>query len=582
MTQLLGLYHSPRPRALQGFYDAPYVMMGRHVLCGRGHASDGGICALAVGWARNTDALRRSIRESGVTLGPDAGLSALLLHAYRLWGERFAEKIEGPVRCAVIDQNKNLLLLSTDRMGEAGPLFYAEKDGMVAFAGHPAPLLEAPGVSRIVDADGWREIFGLGPARTPGKTPFRDILQLPAGHQLIADGSGVRIRQYFALHAAPHEDSTEETVERVRELTVQAVSDAARFHPASMLSGGLDSTVLTALLAEKSPLPLRTFSVDYDGNDRHFTGGSYQPEQDAPYAEKAVRLVGSSHTRVVLRIESLVDALDDAVAARGFPGMADVDSSLLLFSRQIAGEAKYVVSGECGDEVFGGYPWFNREELIERDCFPWSGSIALREQVLAPGLRQTLQLRDYAGDRWREAMARQETLPGEDARPARLRRLQGVCFEYFMTNLQERAAAMGSAAGLTVLTPYCDDRLAQYVVNVPWPLKRLGGQEKGLLRTAMRHILPDELLWRKKSPYPKTYHPLYTQLIVETLRGILADESSPILQVVDREAVLQLASGSLSPLETPWFGQLMSGPQMLAYLIQVNQWMLRYRVEVAL
>ena len=164
----------------------------------------------------------------------------------------------------------------------------------------------------------------------------------------------MRIRRYFSLHARPHEDGVEETIDRVRSLTVQVVSDAARFHPAAMLSGGLDSTVLTALLARQSDLPLRTFSVDYDGNDRHFSGGSYQPEQDAPYAERAAKLLGSKHTRVILPIESLVDALDDAAAARGFPGMADVDSSLLLFSRRIAGEARYVVSGECGDEVFGG------------------------------------------------------------------------------------------------------------------------------------------------------------------------------------------------------------------------------------
>lgn len=141
---------------------------------------------------------------------------------------------------------------------------------------------------------------------------------------------------------------------------------------------------------------------------------------------------------------------------------------------------------------------------------------------------------------------------------------------------------MGGAAGLTVLTPYCDDRLVQYVYNVPWAVKALGGQEKGLLRTAMQHLLPEELLWRKKSPYPKTYHPLYTQLVQETMKSILSESSAPILQLVDRAAIERLMAGPLSPTETPWFGQLMTGPQMLAYLIQINQWMLRYRVEVEL
>lgn len=582
MAQFLGSFLSNKPRALQGFYDSPYLMAGRHALCGKSHASDEGAAALAVGWVRNGESLRRELRAGGRLLCADSSVSSLLLHAYRLWGEECIEKFEGPVILIVIDHERNRLLLSTDRMGEAGPVFYAAQGESVYFAGHPAPLLEAPGVSRTVDADGWREIFGLGPARTPGRTPFRDILSLPAGCTLTAGPEGRRVRRYFTLEAAPHEDSAERTVETVRALTEQAVSDASKFNPVSMLSGGLDSTALTALLAERMQLPLRTYSLDYEGNERHFLSGSYQPEQDAPYVEKAVRSIGCTHTRVVLRIESLVDALDDAMAARGFPGMADIDSSLLLFSRRIAAEAQHVVSGECGDEVFGGYPWFNREELIRKDGFPWSGSMALREKILTSEASKTLRLSEYADERWRDSLKKQPSLPGEDPRSQKLRQLQGVCFEYFMVNLQERAAAMGSAAGLTVLTPFCDDRLVQYVYNVPWALKSMGGQEKGLLRAAMDGLLPDELTKRRKSPFPKTYHPLYTQLIIGQMRAILADSSAPILQLIDKNEILSLTEGDLSPSAAPWFGQLMSGPQMLAYLIQVNQWMLRYRVEVRL
>ena len=582
MAQFLGSFLSSKPRALQGFYDMPYLMTGRHALSGRGHASDEGAAALAVGWIRNGDALRRELREGGRLLNADTSISRLLLHAYRLWGEKCMEKIEGPVICIVIDHEKEKLLLAADRMGEAGPVFYTAAGSSVCFASHPAPLLEAPGVSRIVDADGWREIFGLGPARTPGKTPFRDIFSLPAGHLLTADAQGFRVRRYFSIEAAPHEDDAEKTIETTRELIGLAVSDAAKFNPVSMLSGGLDSTVLTALLAERMQLPLRTYSIDYEGNERHFLSGSYQPEQDAPYVEKAVRAIGCAHTRVVLRIESLIDALSDAMTARGFPGMADIDSSLLLFSRHIASEARHVVSGECGDEVFGGYPWFNREELIFKDAFPWSGSLALREKILQGDAARALHLAEYAADRWHDSLRKQPVLSGETPKETKLRQLQGVCFDYFMVNLQERAAAMGEAAGLTVLTPFCDDRLVRYIYNVPWEMKRLGGQEKGLLRSAMRGLLPDELIFRKKSPYPKTYHPLYTQLVKQTMASILSDPSAPVLQLIDKNEILRLLEGDLSPSAAPWFGQLMTGPQMLAYLIQINQWMLRYRAEVVL
>ncbi len=582
MAQFLGSFQSDKPRALQGFYDSPYLITGRHALCGRTHASDEGAAALAVGWIRNSESLRKELRACGRLLGADSSLSRLLLLAYRQWGDECVKKFEGPVILIVLDHEAGRLLICADRMGEAGSVFYSVCGETIHFASHPAPLLEAPGVSRTVNADGWREIFGLGPARTPGKTPFRDIHSLPAGHMLTADARGHQIRRYFSLTAAPHEDNTDQTIEAVRELTGQAVTDAAKFHPAAMLSGGLDSTALTALLAERMQLPLRTYSLDYEDNGRHFLSGSYQPEQDAPYVEMAVRAIGCTHTRVMLRIGSLVDALDDAMAARGFPGMADIDSSLLLFSKRIAAEAQHVISGECGDEVFGGYPWFNREELIYKDGFPWSGSMALREKILTDEAAGRLHLSDYADSCWREALNRQPVLADEDGKSRKLRQLQGVCFEYFMTNLQERAAAMGAAAGLTVLTPFCDDRLVQYLYNAPWDIKAMGGQEKGLLRAAVKHLLPEELLRRKKSPYPKTYHPLYTQLIIGTMKAILADPGAPILQLIDQNEIMRLMEGELSPTAAPWFGQLMTGPQMLAYLIQVNQWMLRYRVEVEL
>ena len=582
MAKFLGSFRSDKPRALQGVYDFPYLMAGRHALCGKRHASDEGAAALAVGWIRNGEALRRELRAGGRLLGADGTASHLLLHAYRLWGEDCVHKIEGPVILIVIDHENEKLLLAADRMGEAGSIFYAVQGESIHFAGHPAPLLEAPGVSRIVNADGWRELFGLGPARTPGKTPFQDILSLPAGHLLTADADGFHVRRYFSIEAAPHEDGVDATIDHVRELTGRAVSDAARFHPVSMLSGGLDSTVLTALLAERTQLPLRTYSLDYEGNEQHFLSGSYQPERDAPYIEQAVRAIGCSHMKVMLRIEALIESLDEAMTARGFPGMADIDSSLLLFSKRIAAEARHVVSGECGDEVFGGYPWFNREELIYKDGFPWSGSLALREKILTNEAGKTLRLSEYADSRWQDALKRQPKLPGEDAKSIKHRQLQGICFEYFMANLQERASAMGTAAGLTVLTPFCDDRLVQYVYNVPWEIKALGGQGKGLLRAAMNHLLPENLIKRKKSPFPKTYHPLYTQLVREMMKEILADSGSPILQLIDKAEILRLMEGDLSPAAAPWFGQLMSGPQMLAYLIQINQWMLRYRVEVRL
>ena len=571
MKTFSGIYNSNHSLCPQ---TAPCLYLGRHRLGGEGVARAEGIAALASGRIRNAEALRRE-------LTPDRrapGASDLLLAAYRRWGVDCSLHLEGPCALVVLDQGENRLLLSRDRMGEV-PLFYARRGGALCFATHPEALL-AMGIEPVVDEDGLRELFGLGPARTPGRTPFREIRSLPPGHCLTADGEGVHVSEYFRLTAQPHADSPERTRETVRALLEQAVRDVVPLDPASMLSGGVDSTALTALYAVLSGHAPETYSIDYEDNGSFFQGGSYQPEQDAPYADLAVAHIGTRHQKVLLTVEELTDALEGAMAARGFPGMADIDSSLYLFARVIARKHRCVLSGECGDEVFGGYPWFHREALIDSDCFPWSGSLALRESILRPEVAGRLRLTDYVRDTYASACAAQPRLPGEDARGARLRELAGLCFQFFMANLQERASCMCSAFGLDVITPFCDERLVQYVYNVPWQLKNAQGVEKGLLRAAVMDLLPVKLAMRRKSPFPKTYHPRYAQLVRERLGAILARPDSPLMQLVDRAALTRLMESDLSPLETPWFGQLMAGPQMLAYLIQVNQWMVRYQVRL--
>ena len=387
MQRFLGMFNTQKPRALQGIYDEPYLMIGRHVLCATGIAQGGGVAALAVGRLRNAGELQKKIRSSGIQIASDGGISAILLGAYRLWGEGCIERLEGPLACAVIDRDAGKLLLSCDRMGEVR-LFYAASAGAVYFAGHPAPLLHAPGISRVVDRTGWCEVFGLGPARTPGRTPFRDIWQLEPGTVLTADTRGIHIRKYFTLEARPHEDDHNQTITRVRRLIEQSIAEVAPLRPASMLSGGVDSTLLTALIARHADAPVHSFSVDYQDNSQFFPDdNAYQPEPDSPWVERAVRSIGTRHTRVELPIQSLFWAIEPAMEARGLPGMADIDSSLLLFGREIASSGRHVLSGECGDEVFGGYPWFHREELIGQDGFPWSGSLPLRQSVLRPPVR---------------------------------------------------------------------------------------------------------------------------------------------------------------------------------------------------
>ena len=574
--ELLGIFHKKTFMEARGVCEAPYIEKGGHALSARDAATSGGVMACALGRMRNAAALAE---ELGL-MREERSLARIVLAAYARWGEDYIEHIEGPVLTAVLDRDADALILCRDRMGERR-VFYTAQDGCVAFADHPDMLLEAGCLRPVVDIDGLRELFGLGPARTPGKTPWRGMYALEPGCALVARGENARVRRYFRLEAREHEDGAAATVETVRMMIERAVDDIAPLRPAAMLSGGIDSTLLTALLRQRME-PVRSFSVDYEGNDRHFRANAFQPARDAPYIALAVERIGCEHTAVELTQASLAQALEEAVDARGFPGMADVDSSLLLFARKIAPQARFALSGECGDEVFGGYPWFRDAHSISGESFPWSGSLELRAGVLRRRVREKLDIREYVRGALSEAISRVEHLPHESAEGRCLRTMQHMCFEFFMANLQERALAMCEHSHLGVLTPFADERLVQYVYNVPWEMKFMGGREKGLLREAAGALLPESLRYRRKSPYPKTCDPAYARIVCGMVQGMLAEKKSPILQLVDARALEKLAASDLSPAQTPWFGQLMAGPQMLAYLWQVNAWLAARHAEVAL
>ena len=574
--ELLGIFHKKTWMEARGVCEAPYIEKGGHALSARDAATSGGVMACAFGRMRNAAKLAE---ELGL-MREERSLARIVLAAYARWGEDYIEHIEGPVLTAVLDRDADALILCRDRMGERR-VFYTAQDGCVAFADHPDMLLEAGCLRPVVDMDGLRELFGLGPARTPGKTPWRDMYALEPGCALVARGESARVRRYFRLEAREHEDGAAATVETVRMMIERAVDDIAPLRPAAMLSGGIDSTLLTALLRQRME-PVRSFSVDYEGNDHHFRANAFQPARDAPYIALAVERIGCQHTAVELTQASLAQALEEAVDARGFPGMADVDSSLLLFARKIAPQARFALSGECGDEVFGGYPWFRDAHSISGESFPWSGSLELRAGILRRRVREKLDIRNYVRGALSEAISRVEHLPHESAEGRCLRTMQHMCFAFFMANLQERALAMCEHSHLGVLTPFADERLVQYVYNVPWEMKFMGGREKGLLREAAGALLPESLRYRRKSPYPKTCDPAYARIVCGMVQGMLAEKKSPILQLVDARALEKLAASDLSPAQTPWFGQLMAGPQMLAYLWQVNAWLAARHAEVAL
>jgi len=532
----------------------------------------------------NVFELRAELEAKGYDFRTTCDTEVLLL-AYIEWGSACVERFNGIFAFAVWDDERQTLYAARDRLG-VKPLFYVHRDEMLLFGSEPKAMLAHPEMQPEVTAEGLAEIFAIGPARTPGHGIYRGMQELKPGHQFVFDRSGLAVSCYWKLVSQPHEHDVEQTTATIHELLAdtakrQLISDVP---VCTLLSGGLDSSALSAFAAahfrDAMRGRLRTFSVDYVDNDIHFKSNAFQPNADAPWIKRMTEFLDTDHLNVQFDTPELVESLKAAVYARDTPGMADVDGSLYLFCREIKRHATVAVSGEAADEIFGGYPWFHREDALNANTFPWSLALATRVNLLDRGFADWIQPQAYVDRRYREAIDEVPVLPGETPQQARMREMSYLNISRFMPTLLDRKDRMSMAVGLEVRVPYCDHRIVEYVWNVPWEIKTSGDREKGILRKALRGVLPEDVLARKKSPYPKTHNPAYLAAVRAEALEIIHDPSSPLLPFIDREKVLAFASGDAAAFNMPWFGQLMSGPQMFAYLIQVDTWLRKYKIRV--
>lgn len=532
----------------------------------------------------NTPELRQELAARGYTFEGHSDTEVLLL-AFMEWGAACVERFNGIFAFAVWDKAEQSLFMARDRMG-VKPLFYAQRGSSFIFGSELKTLLAHPTVSPELDAAGLAEIFVLGPGRTPGHGVFRGVAELRPGYCLAYNRQGLKVRPYWTLESKPHSDDLETTVATVQELVSDAIKRqlVADVPVCTLLSGGLDSSAITAYAANAYARdgrePLHTFSVDYADNDRHFRPNAFQPTSDAPWIKLVTDRFHTVHHYITIDTPQLVESLVPAVFARDLPGMADVDSSLLLFCREIKKHATVALSGECADEIFGGYPWYHSEEALHAAAFPWSRHMETKMQLFSPELLERIKPAEYMAGRYQETLAEVPRLPGEDPLEARRREMFYLNFNWFMQTLLDRKDRMSMACGLEVRVPFCDHRIVEYVWNIPWAMKTCGGMEKGILRRALTGIMPEEILTRRKSPYPKTHHPAYLAAVRDRVLQILDDPASPLLPLLDTAAVRAMAQADGDAFDRPWYGQLMTGPQLFAYLIQVDTWLREYKVKI--
>ena len=267
----------------------------------------------------------------------------VLLKSYILYGKDVVNHLNGIFAFAILDTNKKEVFLARDHFG-VKPFFYTNVNNTFIFASEIKALFQYPGVEKVLDTQGISELFGIGPAHTPGTTVFKDIYELKPAHFAIYNESGLHIKRYWKLKSKKHTDSFEETCDKVKYLlkdsiTRQLVSDMPL---CTFLSGGLDSSIITKFASDyckdNGLAPLDTYSIDYVDNDKNFVKSDFQPNSDNYYINLMTKNLYTNHHKILIDTPELADSLEDAMIARDMPGMADIDSSLLLFCKNVKKE----------------------------------------------------------------------------------------------------------------------------------------------------------------------------------------------------------------------------------------------------
>lgn len=531
----------------------------------------------------NTEDVRAVLLKKGYTFNSYSD-TEVLLTAYIEWKEDCLKYINGIFAFAIWEEENHSLFLARDPLG-VKPLFYTITGETIIFGSEIKAVLKHPLVKSEIDEEGLLEIFALGPARSPGNGIFNGIKEIPPANYIKFNREGIRLKEYWKLTAKQHQESFEETIHNVRNLLTDAVERqlVGDVKLCTFLSGGLDSSAISSIASSyfkrNNKGILNTFSIDYEGNNKFFKKTSFEPSSDSDYVDIMTDFLKSRHENVLENNYKLMEALKDSVIANDLPGMADVDSSLYLFCREIRKKATIALSGECADEIFGGYPWFRYKNIEGINTFPWAYSNDVRKSILNDSLKK-LPIDEYIKSKYDETINNVPKLYGECEEESRMREMFYLNLKWFMVTLLNRKDRMSMRNSLEVRVPFADYRIVEYAFNIPNKMKFYQEREKGLLREALKGLLPEEILIRKKSPYPKTHNPEYTRAVVNEIRTIISDKSSPILDLIDKSRALEIAEDPDHALSQPWYGQLMTGPQVLAYLIQINTWLKNYKVNI--
>ena len=521
----------------------------------------------------NADIIKEDLINKGYKFDTTCD-TEVLFKAYIEYKENCLDRLEGIFSFAIYDKNKKTLFIARDRYG-VKPLYYLKYKNDFIFSSTISSILESNLIKPIIRKKELGQILSLGPSTCVGSGIFKGIKSLRPAHYMVVKNNKIKIKRYYNVKSKECNDSYDSAKEKIKELLTDSIKRqmTSDVDIACLLSGGLDSSIITAVIAKNYGKQLTTYSIDYVDNDKYFKKTNFTVDLDKKYIEDMSNMYNTNHIYKIITQEELAESLKLAVDARDYPGMSDIDSSLLWFSKKIAKNYKVVLSGECADEIFGGYPWFYREELNERDNFPWINNLEYRQNLLNSDYKKKINLNKIAKKEYKKTI---KELPKAD-RKDKYKKLFYINMTHFMTTLLDRKDRMTMYSTLEARVPFADTKLIDYLWNLPFDYKYRFNQEKYILRDAFNDLLPKSIINRKKNPYPKTHNPKYLNLVSNLLKESLEDKGSVLYKIFDIDEINKLLDSKSDDI-LPWFGQLMTKPQLIAYLYQFDYWFKKYNI----
>lgn len=518
------------------------------------------------GHLTNKEELKCKLRTLGYQFKTDKD-EEVIINAYIYYKEKCFNYFKGAYIIAIYTQNK--IILARDKLG-VKPLFYSLNDDNFLFSNEIKLLLKSNLVKPIVDERGLKELFSISPAFTPSITPFKDIRMLKPGEYLIYENNNINKYLYYSLPIKPYLKSYEEAKLDLKKLLIKSINSyTENIKYSSLLSGGLDSSIIVSLL-DKDNL-INTYFLEYKNNEKYFKSNDFQRSLDLDSAKLMANKLKINNKVLSISDEELFNNLIVAMKARDLPGMGDIDSSLYWLCNNI--NDKYLFTGECSDEIFGGYPWYYRD--INNDLFPWIRNIEIKNDLLNEKYRY-LNIKDYLKESYDELIKDYKENQYENNEEKRWRKLTYINIYSFMQQLLYRQETITNANNISAIAPFIDIDLVEFAYNLPSKYKYNLKYEKSILKDAFNDKLPQEIINKKKNPYPKTFSPIYEKLVYKKIDEYLIDDNSSINKFFNKDKIKELMNNKNESI--PFYGQLMTNIQFLAYLIQFEEWIKEYNI----